>query len=367
MPAMPSRLALLLLTLAAFAEPLPAAVICVNDADQLQAALDGAPIARPADAPDGNASSDDIRLRIGTYARDGGFTLNLSGARDVIVSGGWLDAACTTGKQDMDPQHTVLRGKDGQRVLDILAGSSHSGLLQIGNLTMRDGHPDENGGCLRFTTEAGATNTGLWLERNRFESCSSRLSYGGAASVETYGAALVHNNLIVNNSAPKGAGGGLVIWTGQFAIVSGNTVTGNVSLVGGGIAAQSSSALGGDHLMFANNLIWGNGDFDGTHNNLIYAVLNAGTAAFSHNLVSGFTFPQSGNGNFDADPLFVGPNDYRLRANSPAIDNGDDAPWGNSDLSDFDIGGHKRLVGSHVDIGAYEYSDAIFANGFDSP
>jgi hypothetical protein len=73
-------------------------------------------------------------------------------------------------------------------------------------------------------------------------------------------------------------------------------------------------------------------------------------------------------GNIDADPLFVDAlaGDLHLQADSPCIDTGstDALPADTADLDDdgdvledipFDLDGNPRVVGTAVDIGAYEY------------
>ncbi|MBL7809075.1 MAG: T9SS type A sorting domain-containing protein, partial [Saprospiraceae bacterium] len=50
------------------------------------------------------------------------------------------------------------------------------------------------------------------------------------------------------------------------------------------------------------------------------------------------------------DPVFVGGGDYHLGAGSPGLNKGVDL----GNLSALDLGGHTRVVGSAVDIGAYE-------------
>lgn len=54
------------------------------------------------------------------------------------------------------------------------------------------------------------------------------------------------------------------------------------------------------------------------------------------------------------DNIFVNfsEGDYRLSSDSPALDSGDDAYVGAGDL---DLDGNPRIMGTHVDIGAYEY------------
>ena len=68
--------------------------------------------------------------------------------------------------------------------------------------------------------------------------------------------------------------------------------------------------------------------------------------------------PSSGNGNISAEPLFVDLNggNLRLQSDSPCIDAGNDVlyPAGPTDLD-----GLPRVVGSEVDMGAYEYRPYI--------
>jgi hypothetical protein len=74
-----------------------------------------------------------------------------------------------------------------------------------------------------------------------------------------------------------------------------------------------------------------------------------------------------GDGNIDADPLFVDLDggDYRLANGSPCIDSGinDALPEDTFDLDEdddtteslpFDLDGNERIVGGTVDMGAYE-------------
>ncbi len=64
-------------------------------------------------------------------------------------------------------------------------------------------------------------------------------------------------------------------------------------------------------------------------------------------------------GNIDADPLFLGTGDhpYQLSEFSPCIDAGTlDMPFGFS-LPAYDPAGNPRVMGSNIDMGAYEFPD----------
>ena len=68
-----------------------------------------------------------------------------------------------------------------------------------------------------------------------------------------------------------------------------------------------------------------------------------------------------------ADPMFVDlqNEDFRLSKNSPALNRGNNNDYvdysvGVNNLStDTDIYGNKRLFGSAIDLGAYEYSETL--------
>jgi hypothetical protein len=65
--------------------------------------------------------------------------------------------------------------------------------------------------------------------------------------------------------------------------------------------------------------------------------------------------------NLEADPLFFNPagGDYRLGAGSPAIDAGVDAGIGDDHL------GVARPLGVTFDLGAFEHTVELFADGFE--
>ena len=83
--------------------------------------------------------------------------------------------------------------------------------------------------------------------------------------------------------------------------------------------------------------------------------------------------PGTGNQDKTTDPLFrdASAGDFSLKAESPLINAGSNALWTaalstlNSQLStDFDIVGNNRIIGSAIDIGAYEYDPLGVGNIF---
>lgn len=158
---------------------------------------------------------------------------------------------------------------------------------------------------------------------------------GSGAEIE------VVSSLVAGNRAASGAAFH-VIDDGvhaRNATIVGNVATGtNVGSVGSGFQTQ---------LIFDNSIVRENGPqpFDGWLTPL---------GRFS-NIEGG----AAGDGNIDADPLFVDPGkgDYRLAAGSPSEDAGADGRTASFDLRD--LGGTPRIQGDAVDQGAYERDGAF--------
>lgn len=64
-----------------------------------------------------------------------------------------------------------------------------------------------------------------------------------------------------------------------------------------------------------------------------------------------------GDGNIDADPLFVDPanGDYRLQENSPCVNAGNPDSLMETFEFETDRDGNPRIAGDRVDMGAYEF------------
>jgi len=166
----------------------------------------------------------------------------------------------------------------------------------------------------------------------------------GIAFIEAYDppGILVHDNLILNNSEA-----GIKIYSFSEPEILHNTVVGNgfgeVLENGGGIQSRDAHNLE----TIQNNIVVSN-----------HAGLNIGAANTTnhHNLVWGNVqdyvgAASPGTGDISLDPDFVDPSNknYRLRADSPAIDAG--VVW--SALT-TDLDGLPRPVGGGPDLGAYE-------------
>jgi len=153
----------------------------------------------------------------------------------------------------------------------------------------------------------------------------NRADYGGAISgCNGY----VVNCLIVENEANILCGG---VNDNDGGDIINCTVANNI----GGAINDCSGAI-------ENCIIWDNGD---------NPIINSPARYCS-------CFPgATGNGNIDADPKFVDPDngDYRLQFDSPCIDAGSNGRAMDS-VAPYDLDGYPRIIRT-VDMGAYEYHD----------
>lgn len=161
------------------------------------------------------------------------------------------------------------------------------------------------------------------------------------------------NNLIVasGTAVPDGGFGLQLVGTtntrNRFTLVN-NTITDNTTCA----ILYALSATGSSVMVFNSILSFSGGNFD-----VLFTQTGATRLAdlsLRNCLIDRDPIMVVGrNGNITGDPKFADPNngDFRLAADSPAINAGDNSAPG---LPMTDLDGHPRVVGSAVDIGAFE-------------
>ncbi len=162
---------------------------------------------------------------------------------------------------------------------------------------------------------------------------------GGGIDCE-YDTPVIVNCLIARNVATHWAGGGIF----GSALVYGCTITENQAPGGGG------GGVGGNYSPIYNSILWANEPDQAQYVIVSYSNVQDG-------------WP--GEGNINADPLFVDPagGDYHLQAGSPCIDTGDPAflPL----PGEVDLDGQRRVWDgngdglSYVDMGVDEYGSFV--------
>ena len=201
---------------------------------------------------------------------------------------------------------------------------------------------------------------------------------GGIHNLETANPTLINSTFSVNAAGNRG--GGIANFDSNPELVN-CTFSGNTALTGGGIRDENGG------LVVVNCILWGNAPSQ------ISAFLpQAVTVTYCD--VQGGWHGGGGEGNIDADPLFVDPdgpdddpetwedNDYHISPRSPCIDAADNeaVPADEFDLDEdgdtdeplpFDLDGNPRFVDDPdtddtghgtkpiVDMGAYEYQPCV--------
>ena len=184
---------------------------------------------------------------------------------------------------------------------------------------------------------------------------------GGVACGYGFSAPTILSCTISNNAATYG--GGLSFWE-SGPMITNCTITDNTSPEGGGIYSDySSSPTITNCTLSENTAEYGRGIFcdDDSFTTIANCILWSDSAPpnpeifiESGQLVATYSNIQGGwigEGNIDADPIFVGGGDYHLTADSPCIDAGTDAGIYT------DIDGDVRPQGSDFDMGSDEYDE----------
>jgi hypothetical protein len=140
---------------------------------------------------------------------------------------------------------------------------------------------------------------------------------------------------VVADNLCLGNGGGIALWNSESG-QSSLTVSRNRAATGGGIFCDQTSILN-----VVNSIFWGDSASVNGHEIVLAGSIFSVTYT---DVMGGF----SGNGNINADPMFVDPEngDFHLQEGSPCIDAGD---------PDFP----RDPDGSYVEMGAYFFGNEI--------
>jgi len=181
-------------------------------------------------------------------------------------------------------------------------------------------------------------NTGGSVESCVFRDNSAH--DGGGVLVHSGCNPVFVNCLFDSNSATRYGGAIHIVRLGASSRFINCTFAGNQASSGSAICIYLDAAS----LVIANCILWDGG-------NEIYDDGSPNITVTHSNVQSGWP---EGDGNIDADPLFldVPDDDLRLSSASPCIDSGDN--YAVPDGISADLDGRPRIVNGIVDMGAYE-------------
>ena len=178
--------------------------------------------------------------------------------------------------------------------------------------------------------------------------------YGGG--IDLYESILSLTNVsIIKNNANNNGGGILSSYSNSNLVnvtISGNTASGN----GGGIYCKYNS-----NTSLINSILWN----DLSQEIYFYQYGYPNTITISYSDIqgdsAGIVTNNNGivkwlDGNIDADPLFIDPDngDYHFLSSSPCIDAGTPDTTG-LNLPPFDLDGNPRIYNGIIDMGCYEW------------
>ncbi len=340
-----------------------AAVYCATTSTELQDALDAAA---------NNGQDDVIRVHTGSYSTptNGFFFSNLGGDdNNITISGGWTDYLsdpCGIQLQS-GAAATRLDGGHSSRVLVVMPNvhtDVHVERISFVNGITTAQTGNSPGAGLHIADVAGNLGA-VSVERCIFRD-NQAYTFGGGLSAGSATGLTLRNNLFVGNQANCRNGAASLTYNGSTpAYLISNTIgfntvgsdcSGGLTLPAGGLRIGGAGPA-----LLVNNIFWGNTNYDLVLNTAADLVTN------DYATLSGTPGPGSSN-NLNLDPGFKLPatGDLLLRYDSPLIDQGDEpaggSPW---QLTTHDLDGQLRIQGASVDLGAYEFSDLVFSDGFD--
>ena len=241
---------------------------------------------------------------------------------------------------DGEGNNVTLSGGGKARVLRFLGAETDE--YTLSNLTITQGSDTHGAGVYVASGKANVVNCSVVG--------NTSTTSGGGIYVAGKGELSATNVLVANNSAKYG--GGLYSYgaVGKSIVLTNCTISGNSATnSGGGLHTESGAGT----LAVYNSIIALNIGKPDVQKKTSSRVVTA------RNTLSSFTGWSSGSSAnlvYDvSQPLFVGDGDYELAQGSQAVDQGDTI-WVTVAT---DLSGKSRVVGSSVDLGAYEQSSSL--------
>jgi predicted outer membrane repeat protein len=293
----------------------------------LQSAVDAA-------AEDGGG---EVWAAFGTYTALTGTVLNMRAG--VTLYGGFAGTETLRDQRDRVANATII---DGQNLRQCVMAADNAG---IDGFTVRRGIAQFGGGI--FMEYASPVISNCILQYNTAFGDNAQ----GGGMYSKYANPEIFNCVFIGNTANKEGGG--IFNLGGAPILTNCAFTNNRASVSGG--ALHNAAFSRPSV--TNCILWNNmaPNSPEIHND---------TDSMPRVTYSCVSYGYAGEGNIDADPLFMNAviGDLTLRADSPCIDTGTAAG-----APALDILGIARPQGMGYDMGAYEYIAPVVVEGEGEP
>lgn len=383
------RICLAIVLFAAFSSPSFAATIYVpDDFSTIQEAIDAA------------ANGDTVIVRPGSYFE----TIDFVGKAITLKSEKGASVTTIDGNNIRGSIVSFLNDEGADSILDgftlmncgLVFGGGGIWCLSsspaIRNNIITDNISDWNGGGILCEDQASPLIKGNIISNNEAYYAAG----GGGIACVFDSSPVISNNIISGNLAYEVGGG--ICCSDSSPVISNNIIYGNTAdLSGGGIHCHDSSPVIINNIILWNHTNYGGGGISCyyasatiTNNTIVenrgyflsggiechYApsptitntiLWNRGSEIDIYESNPTVTYCNveggwSGEGNIDADPLFVQPtgDDYHLTFNSPCKDAGDNSA---AVLPSEDCEGDPRIHGGTVDIGADEFHLHLYPVG----
>ena len=306
----------------------------------------------------------DIWVATGTYQpkNSGGY---FNWTDFINIYGGFSGSEINLSDRDWRTHTTVLTGNGSSVVrANLVYHATLDGFTITGGNANGNAQASEGGGMYIGCGSPYLVN--LTITGN------SAATYGGGLFINSSGCTFAGSpsilNIIISGNTAGTAGGGIAQLGGGFALLNG-VFYGNSAPVGDGIYNQQSSASITNASMYGNGIYNYSNSKPGIQNTIIWnggsssGITNVDTTydkpVISYSMVdgcnpSGVWTSYCGTNLSDANPDFVGnaPVNLHLQGASPVINKGNIGY-----LSGYtkDLDGNPRIVGTGVDLGAYEY------------
>ncbi|OIN58029.1 beta strand repeat-containing protein [Arsenicibacter rosenii] len=290
----------------------------------------------------------------GIYSSVANFTITNSRVRQNQVSngpGGGINSFGTTYITNCDVSQNTAVGSPGGGVYGnnpVITSSTISqnqtssqggGIYSNNSLTLVRSVVSQN-----QANDGGGLYAAAGLVQSSTITGNNSLNTGGGHYTNG-GAFLAINSLYSRNRAST-SGGAIYATSPNTLTLLNTSVSSNSAITGAAVSGTGVSA--------GNSIFWGNGT---------PATTFEGSISLKNSLAeSGASFTDAG-GNKNTDPQFTSPatDDLRVPACSPAVNTGNSALFTAAAPLTTDVAGNQRIIGTAIDMGAYEFTTAVGA------